>query len=363
MALRHKELLEELHNQLGQFEHQKDSVNSRALLVDGLNLFLRAFAASPMMNDDGVHIGGISGFLLSLGFAINVAQPTRIIVVFDGKGGSVRRKKLYPEYKERRTPDVRLNRTESHGERGYEEKLLHTELYRVTEYLKAMPLTLLAVDNVEADDVIAYIASSVLTESRITIMSTDKDFLQLCDDRIEVWSPTKKKVYTPQVVYDEFGVMPKNFVLFRAISGQGDKSDNISGIRGFGAKTIVKKFPVLSEQRVVAADEIVTYADANKGAGKQMDLLYTRLYEGRDLVERNVRLMQLSDVDISATTKEHVLNRIHESIPPMNKYELMKMVYQDKLWCAIPNFEVWLREHWNTIERFARLTQSVETTS
>ena len=66
--------------------------NDKVLLIDGLNTFIRSFAVSPVMNDNGIHVGGITGFLMSIGFAIKTLQPTRVIICFDGKGGSQRRK-------------------------------------------------------------------------------------------------------------------------------------------------------------------------------------------------------------------------------------------------------------------------------
>ena len=60
--------------------------NEKVLVVDGLNLIIRVFSVIPTTNDDGIHIGGISGFLKSLGYAVKMLGPTRTIIVFDGKG-------------------------------------------------------------------------------------------------------------------------------------------------------------------------------------------------------------------------------------------------------------------------------------
>ena len=85
--------------------------NSKILIVDGLNTYIRGFAANPSLNEDGIHVGGITGFLQSVGYAIRSFRPTRCIIVFDGKGGSSRRRKIYPEYKGNRKPtERRFNR-------------------------------------------------------------------------------------------------------------------------------------------------------------------------------------------------------------------------------------------------------------
>ena len=363
MKKRHAELFAEIKNQLGQLENEPKSADSRVLIVDGLNTFIRVFAAVPVTNDDGIHIGGISGFLRSIGYAIEVTQPTRVVIVFDGKGGSVRRKKLFPEYKERRTPDVRLNRSEVFSDKTDEEKSLRHELFRVAEYLNHLPVVMLSLENVEADDVIAYITTNVLSESKVTIMSSDKDFLQLINERVEVWSPTKKKIYTADLVKEEYGVPPQNFCLFRAISGRGDKSDNIGGIKGFGDKTIIKKLPMLTENRKIEVAEVIEVAKTVVNHPTESDTLLERLYDGRETVERNVTLMQLGNVDISASTKSKVLERIRQPIPVLNKFEIMKMVFQDKLWSGISNMELWLRTHWTTIDQMAQLSHKVKESS
>ena len=81
-------------------DRENQSPDDRILLIDGLNTFIRAFAVNPSLNDDGIHIGGMTGFLLSIGYAIKNIKPSRVIICFDGKGGSARRRKIFPEYKE-----------------------------------------------------------------------------------------------------------------------------------------------------------------------------------------------------------------------------------------------------------------------
>ena len=61
--------------------------NDKVLIIDGLNTFIRVFSVIPTTNDDGIHVGGIVGFLRSIGYTINMFRPTRVIIVFDGKVG------------------------------------------------------------------------------------------------------------------------------------------------------------------------------------------------------------------------------------------------------------------------------------
>ena len=66
--------------------------NSRVLIIDGLNTFIRCWSSIPTMNEDGDHIGGVTGALKSIGYAIRQTQPSRVVVVFDGQGGSKKKK-------------------------------------------------------------------------------------------------------------------------------------------------------------------------------------------------------------------------------------------------------------------------------
>ena len=308
--------------------------NDKVLLIDGLNTFIRVFSVIPTTNDDGIHVGGIVGFLRSIGYTINMIRPTRVIIVFDGKGGSNRRRKIYPEYKQKRKTKYRVNRAYDFASQEDEKQNMIMQLQRVVEYLETLPVTVLSYDNIEADDTIGYLCRQVLTESQITVMSTDKDFLQLANGRIKIWSPTKKKMYDEDSVLEEFGISSHNLIWYRVLDG--DKSDNIPGVKGLGLKTIQKKLPFLSENRIVEMDEVIT-----------------ELPESKDVIELNYKLMQLSDVDISGSTKTKIIERINEPINRLIKYKFQKMFLEDKLYTALPNLNSWLATTFNRLNQMA----------
>ena len=238
------------------------NLNDRVLIIDGLNTFIRSWSVSPATNDDGIHVGGISGFLMSIGFAIKKIKPTRVIICFDGKGGSSRRRKVFPAYKGNRKPTQKLNRAYESGSLTDQQENMKMQLGRLINYLDALPVSCMSIDNIEADDAIAYITQQVLPESRHFIMSSDKDFLQLIDDRIGVWSPTKKKMYFKEDILDEYGITASNYLMYRVLSG--DKSDNIPGIPGVGLKSLLKRVPELSEEHKVTIDDLITISADSK---------------------------------------------------------------------------------------------------
>lgn len=327
-------------------------LNSRVLIIDGLNTFIRAYSASPVTNGDGEHVGGISGTLLSIGHAIKSISPTRVIVVFDGKDGSAKRRQLYPEYKANRKFKVRLNRSETVEKQDNQLE----QLIRLTNYLEMLPITVIVADGTEADDTIAYIASDYLSntskpegadENQVFIMSSDKDFYQLVNDQIHVWSPTKKRFYYTDDIYQEFGVHPRNFAIYRALLG--DNSDNINGVDGIGDKTIQKRFPILNENRVVSLTELFEYS-ANQSPKIK---IYNQLVESKDIIERNIQLMQLSESNINTATKLRIINMLENKVSRCNKMQFHKMLFEDKMTGAIKNVDIWLKEITTKLDQFA----------
>ena len=328
-------IFEEIKNKGGSLDGGEP--NDKVLIIDGLNTFIRVFSVIPTTNEDGVHVGGIVGFLKSIGYVINMVSPTRVIIVFDGKGGSTRRRKIYPKYKQNRKTKYRVNRTYDFASQEDEKQNMIMQLQRCVEYLDTLPVTVLSYDNIEADDTIGYLTKQVLPESNIIIMSTDKDFLQLANGRVKIWSPSKKKMYDDKAVFEEFGISSQNYIWYRVLDG--DKSDNINGVRGLGLKTIRKKLPFLTDNHICNIDDIVSV-----------------LPESKELIDRNYKLMQLNDVDISGNTKTKIVQRVNEPINELVKYKFEKMFLEDKLFTALPNVTSWLLTNFNQLNRYAKKT-------
>ena len=344
-------ILEEIKKHGG--DSYSNNPNEKVLIIDGLNTFIRVFSVIPTTNDDGIHVGGIVGFLKSVGYAIKMLAPTRTIIVFDGKGGSNRRRKLYPEYKAKRTTKIRLNRVNDFENIEDERHSMMMQLSRCAEYLERLPVNIISVDSVEADDVMAYIAKQLLPKSKTTIMSTDKDFLQLVSDRISVWSPTKKKLYNPEKVLEEYKVTSKNLLLSRIF--EGDQSDNIKGVMGIGIKTLLKNFPQFGEDVKISRDEIIKEAQKNKGSR-----FYDLILDGIDTIHLNHKLMQLEDVDISGNAKLKINKIVNGEIPELSKPNFQKMFIEDRMYGALPNMDSWIMQTWTKLNRFAKINNGTK---
>ena len=340
MLRKYKELLAEVEQ-----EH-KESENlhrdSRVLIVDSMNLFIRCFSVIPTLNEDGDHVGGLVGFLKSLAATIRMVNPTRVVMVFDGKGGSLRRKKLYPNYKEQRAMKSRLNRVVGFEDIVDESQSMKWQISRVYQYLQQLPLTTVMLDHIEADDVIAYLSSYF--QEKVCILSNDRDFLQLVSDKVNVYVPTKKKMYNPQNLLEEYGIWSENFAIFKALLG--DKSDNIAGIKGMGDKTILKNFPQLGEPTKIDLEDFVESCKLYEGKSKAMN----SLKENIDSFQTNYQIMQPHDVDIPSSTKSTIRGLVDGEIEPMNKIELNTMCLHDKLRSSFSDWDEWIRTNFSSLE-------------
>jgi 5'-3' exonuclease len=167
-------------------------------------------------------------------------------------------------------------------------------------------------------------------------MSADKDFYQLVDDRVKLYSPTKKILYDRELVKKEFGVYPQNVLTCRVVDG--DKSDEIPGVRGIGVKTLIKEFPLLVEDREFNTKDLLDMA-------KSRDTRISKMIQDNEMIiKRNYLLMQLGDPDIKNQTKLKIGDSVKGMAPSLVKYQLQTLFVKDKLWGQIPNFDNWLTE-------------------
>lgn len=338
------------HNMKFENDDQGMTYNSRVLISDGLNNFLRSYCVVPSMDDDGNHIGGMVGFLKSLGATIRQFKPTRCIIVFDGKGGSQRRRKIYPQYKANRKPVVRLNRAYDLTTDEQEKENMKWQLVELVQLLECLPVTILALDNVEADDVIAYLSQLITADGGSSIIySTDKDFLQLASPTVKIYNPVKKKTFDEQVILEDYGIHPKHFHFFRALNG--DKSDNIDGVKGVGEITLKKYLPEISDPAVdISFDMIYQKYHTQKKIPKMIQ----NILDNKEIVDRNLELMNLHEGIMSVDARMKVANKYQEHAVKLQKHLLTQRLIQSKLWNAFPNYDVWINQNFVPLTRFSK---------
>ncbi len=325
--------------------------NSKTLVIDGLNTFIRSWSTAPNLNDNGDHIGGIVGTLKSIGYAIRTINPTRVVIAFDGKGGANSRKEIYSGYKSERGKNkikMRLNRTYADMMTPEDESVsMKRQMTGLGELLSALPVTIMIYDGIEADDVMAYIATQLRKDDeKVVIMSSDKDFLQLVNKDVSVYSPSKKKIYNIPEVIEEFGFHPHNFINFRMIDG--DKSDNVEGISGLGIKTILKAFPILCEETTHTTESMLEYIESLPKKSKAHELFQNNL----EILERNRKLMQLSEPEFGGNLRMKIMDRYNEPTPKFDKQTFLKCGLKHKVIDGFKDINDWLQSTFSKLSKF-----------
>ncbi len=205
-------------------------MNEKLLIVDGNSIINRAFYAikGPRMltKADGTPTNAVFGFINILNKYLEEEKPDYLAVAFDLKAKTFRHN-LYDGYKADR--------------KGMPDELA-AQLPIVKQVLKAMNIEITEVEGLEADDLIGIYSKTAETEGmRVSILTGDRDALQLVSDQVSVIIPTTSKgqtlttKYTPVEIMDKYGVAPSSLIEVKAL--MGDPSDNIPGVKGVGEKT------------------------------------------------------------------------------------------------------------------------------
>jgi len=318
----------------------------RILIIDGLNLFLRNFAVLNYINDKGVHIGGLGGFLRSLGSLVKQTQPTSIYIVFDGVGSSINRKNLLPEYKSGRNIK-RVNKT-SFNDIDKENESKTDQIIHLIYYLKCLPVKILSVDGLEADDIIAFLSTETTKtkKNKAFIVSSDKDFLQLTNDNIMLYAAMEKIFYTPEKVKEKFNVHSYNFLIYKTL--MGDDSDKVGGVKGLGQKKLEKYFPELLGNEKLSMDHIYDICASRY----KEHIIYCRALENFDNLRKANKIMDLSNPMMDESEKEFILEQIASPSYNLDIPTFTKLYNQDGLGNVLKNIDYWLRDNWVTIDRY-----------
>jgi len=324
-------------------------MSDKILIIDAMNAFIRNYVMNPTISATGSPIGGTKGFLMSLQKTARQINPDQIIVVWDGGGGSTKRRALAKQYKEGRKP-LKLNRAYSGMSALEETQNRYDQMKRTIEYLNKMPVVQLMIEDIEADDVIGYICKMPsLREDIKIIVSMDKDFYQLCDDKTIVYKPVRDEFLNQKRIMEQFDIHPNNFALARAIDG--DKSDNLPGIKGAGLKTIAKKFNFLREEKSYTLVELFKFCRQDKTGLK----LYKDILNEKPKVELNYKLMQLYSPSISVQSSHHIKDTVEQFVPTLNRTDIIKMMSIDGIhdynWNPLfQKFRSFIADHRNYLE-------------
>ena len=204
--------------------------NKRLYLIDGYAMLYRAHFAmirNPLINSKGMHTSALFGFVNQIMKLINTEKPDLMIAAFDSPQKTFRHER-YSEYKATR-------------EKMPEEMI--EQLPYLWNILESMDIPLLEEPGFEADDIIGTLATKASKKGLdVFIVSGDKDFMQLINDKIFLYAPSGRqadiKIYDREGVIEKWGVPPEKIIDLLGL--MGDSSDNVPGVLGVGEKTAVK---------------------------------------------------------------------------------------------------------------------------
>jgi DNA polymerase-1 len=193
----------------------------RLILVDGSGYIFRAYhALPPMTRPDGVHVNAVFGFTQMLSQFLSRHAASHIAVVFDSARTTFRND-IYPDYK--------AHRPEPPPE-------LVPQFALIREATEALGVCQVELPGFEADDLIAAYARVFVEEGgSVSIVSSDKDLMQLVGPSVQMLDPIKQKPIREAEVLEKFGVTPDKVVEVQALAG--DSTDNVPGVPGIGIKT------------------------------------------------------------------------------------------------------------------------------
>ncbi|QJC30115.1 flap endonuclease [Enterobacteriaceae endosymbiont of Plateumaris sericea] len=195
-------------------------MKKKIILIDGSFYLYRAYYALPnLINTEGFPTGAIYGFINMINKIIKNNLNNYIIIIFDSKGQSFR-KKIFNNYKAKR---IKMPNN------------LIIQIKPLYKIIQSMGYHVISIKNIEADDIIGTIAiKAVKNNYFVSIFSSDKDIAQLVSNNINLINPINNSILGPNEIYDKYGVMPN--MISDLLALQGDPIDNIPGVKGIGKK-------------------------------------------------------------------------------------------------------------------------------
>ncbi len=308
----------------------------RLLLIDANNLFIRNYIVNTALDFKDRPVGGVLGFLRSLGELSNLSQADEVICVWDGENGSGYRRSIYKGYKDGRKPIV-PNTVKQYGltpdqvefSRQYQNLL-------VRKYLNFTPVKQLEIKGCEADDVIAFLTNHFVESSNMMLVSTDRDYYQLLRPGVILYRPgSKAELLDASGVIAESNIHPTNYALYKCLLG--DHSDNIKGIYGLGEKTIPKIFPMLCDSERVTLDVLKQHCFESVDKNRH----YKNCLDNFLVIETNYKICQLYEPPLTMSQISAILYNLEEFDSTFQYKGLLEECKEDSFKHHINLFGLW----------------------
>jgi DNA polymerase-1 len=266
------------------------------LIFDGNNLAARCnFANKDLTRSDGTKTGVVYGSIRSIKFLIEKFKPEKVIVVFD-MGWSKRRLEIYPEYKQNRKNEFKTQE-EINAKNEY-----INQIKRLQEYLEYLNISTIRIPKTEADDIIAFLLNLDIAKNaqdKTILISTDTDFYQFVHYGVKIYHPIQCTFIDEDYIKNKFEIDSKKYLLFKSMLG--DKTDDISGVKGFGES---------AAKKVMKSYEINKIEDLKESALLQKGEKFKNFVKNFDIIKRNYKLIDLISCYLDKETQDEIINQL-----------------------------------------------------
>lgn len=300
---------------------------TKTLLIDGNSLLKYGFHGLKYLKTSD-KLAAVFFFLNTVRKYINEDGYNKVFVAWDGIKNYEYRRNLYSPYKIQRKQN---NLTDD------ELFSLNSQRLRIKRYLEEVYVRQYEFGGYEADDCIAYYCNN--TKEKITIITNDRDLVQLVKPNVSIkfLSPSQEFTHKDKIKYQGVEIPIQNIMLVKILCG--DSSDNISGIKGLGVKTLVKHFPQILLKTVSLEDILMSVngilkenpknfriKNLNEGITKEGSL-------GSDFFSRNIKLVDLSTVQYPPNFEVEMNQIINDTLDPEGRSykNLLKMMTEDNI--------------------------------
>jgi DNA polymerase I len=325
---------------------------TKTLIVDGNSLLQLGFHGLKNFQDKNANLGAVFYFLNTIKKLILEHTFNKVVVTWDGEKNYESRRKIYPNYKIKR-----VNKRLSDEKR----ESLYAQKTRIQQYLEEIFIRQCEFTGHEADDCIAFYCLNNNNEE-VTILSNDRDLTQLVSDKVNLKLLNNSDVVKKgdKIRFEKHFIPVENIKVIKIICG--DSSDDISGIKGVGIKTVINIVPEILEKNITLEHFLYKCRDKHlngesnfrvnniiKGITKEGEL-------GNDFFKRNKFLVDLSQSLLPKESQEEIKELISENMDPEGRSykNLLRMMMEDGLFNFIGNSD---ESFLNFTEPFLMLTR------
>ena len=301
---------------------------NKTLIVDGNSLLKLGFHGLKNFQNQTKHLGGVFFFLNTIRKSIAEDFFSKIIVAWDGERNYEYRRKIYTPYKSKRR-EKRLSEEQQYS--------FSSQKVRVKQYLEEIFVRQCEFEGLEADDVVGYYTRHSTEE--ITILTNDRDLTQLISENVNLKLLTNNKIHTLKdtIKYEGFEIPVMNIKLLKIICG--DSSDDISGIKNVGIKTVINIMPEILEKNINLLDfrkrclELHETGDKNYRLRNILEGTTKEGVLGEDFFIRNTKLIDLYESEYPTEMQTEIYELINETLDPTGRSykNLLKMMMEDGL--------------------------------